>query len=99
MNERFSALIEELGSDNIDIEDQGFFPDYEVECYHDAFKWHPSGNYRTDDIIVEGSTLCPIPYLDENECVDEDKFFAAIRREIQKGIDNEDRTGPVYLVC
>lgn len=100
MSKSFSSVIDGLDLDQIDIDDQGFYEDrYEVECYYDVYKWHPSGTYRTDDITYAGSTVNPVPYLDENENLDVDKFDSAIRRQIIKAIEDEDRVGPVYVIC
>lgn len=99
-SDRLKRVLDGFDLDQIELEDEGFLDDgYEVEVYYDVYKWHPSGTYRTNDITYEGSTVSPIPYLDEDENLDVDKFISAIRRQIIKAIEDEDRVGPVYVIC
>lgn len=100
MSKSFSSVIDGLDLDQIDIDDQGFYEDsYEVECYYDVYKWHPSGTYRTNDITYEGDTISPVPFLDEDGSLNQLEFDSAIRRQIVKAIEDEDRVGPVYVIC
>lgn len=100
MSDRLDKVLEGFDLDQIELEDEGFLDDdYEVEVYYDIYEWHPSGNYRTNDITYAGSAVSPVPYFDEDENLDVDKFISAIRREIQKALDDEDRVGPVYVAA
>ena len=93
-------ILDGFDLDQIELEDEGFLDTgYETEIYYDVYEWHPSGNYRTNDITYAGSAISPVPYLDENEVLDKQAFINAIRHQIQKAIDDEERLGPVYVVA
>ena len=93
-------LLEGFDRDLIELEDQGFFEDdYECEVYYDVYEWNGARTARTSDITYAGSTISPVPYLDENEVLDKQAFINAIRHQIQKAIDDEERLGPVYVVA
>ena len=93
-------LLEGFDRDLIELEDQGFLDDtYEVEVYYDVYEWNGARTARTGNVIWQGSTISPLSYIDEDEDIEKEKFIAAIRQEIQKAIDDEERVGPVYVVA
>lgn len=100
MSKSFSTVIDGLDLDQIDIDDQGFYEDdYEVECYYDVREYNGPRTDYTGDLIVEGSTINPFDFFNENGDLIQSKFDSAIRRQIEEALDNEDRVGPVYVIC
>lgn len=92
-------IFDGLDMDQIEVEDEGFFPEYEVEVYHDEYAWNAARTDRTNDVVWEGRTVSPTQFLNEDGSVDAESFAAEIRGEIEKSLNNEDRIGPVYVVC
>lgn len=95
-----ASIFDGVDLSEVEIDNQHFFETgYECEVYYDVYAWNPARTDRTTDIIWAGSTVCPIPFIDENEYLDKSKWAAVIRAEIQKALDDEDRIGPVYVTC
>lgn len=95
----FDKVIEKFDADLIEVEDEGFFDDeYEVEVFWDAKEWNDVGtDYKSDSVVWHGNAVSPIPYLDEDGNLNKEKWIAAIQREIQRGIDDEDRVSVIYV--
>ena len=93
-------VLSGLDIDQIEIEDQGFFEDqYEVEIYHDVYEWNAARTDRTGQVIWQGDTVSPVPYIDEDENLDINQFAAAIRRQVEKSLNDPERIGPVYVTA
>ena len=99
-SDRLKRVLDGFDLDQIELEDEGFLDTgYETEVYYDVYEWNGARTARTSDITYAGSTISPVPYLDENEVLDKQAFINAIRHQIQKAIDDEERLGPVYVVA
>ena len=93
-------LFDGVNLNEVEIEDQGFFLDnYEVECYWDVKEWNAERTDYSGHIIWEGSTINPFDHTDEDGYMIRSDFATAIRRQIELGLDDENRVGPVYVVC
>lgn len=93
-------IFEGIDPDLIEIENEGFFEEgYDVEVYWDIKEWNDQGTDYTGRITWDGNSVSSGPHTTQDGDLDFSAFAADIRREIQKGIDHEDRVGPVYIVC
>lgn len=94
------SIFDGLDTDEIEIEDQGFYLDgYECEVFYDVYLWNGPRTARTNEVTWEGTTICPIPSIDEDEHLDRKGFAQEIRRHIENALNDEERIGPVYVTC
>lgn len=97
---KFIDILDGLNLDEVEIDDQGFYEDdYEIECYYDVKEYNAERTDYTGGITFDGSTINPFDHYDENGNLNQKGFDSAIRQEIQKAINDEERLGPVYVVA
>lgn len=102
MNQPFNLndLLNGIDADLVEIQDDDRLKDgYEVEVYYDVYQWHPSGNYRTSDTILEGDSISPIEFIDAAGNIDNFAFIEAIRQKIRMAIESEDRASIVEVLA
>lgn len=92
-------ILSRIPTDELDLELSAEFPfpEYEMEIVWAEWRWNGARTERLTETIIEGVSINPVDYLDENGRVIESQLADDCVDKLISIITNEDRVGNIIV--